>query len=631
MSRRLLRVLLPATLFVIILGLKLDVIDRFGSDLPHWDQWDAEGLHVYMPWFNHRLGLTDFFRPHNEHRIVLTKLLGFAELLLNGQWDVRLQCVVNALLHSSLAALFFCIGRRHLAREWQVGWFALVALLCGLPLAWQNVLGGFHSQQYFLIGLTFGAIYLLPFASPWSRRWWAGAACAFLALFSMGSGLFAAAIVLPVALLRGWLLRQRQLIPPPTLALCLGIIALAWVSRVEVYFHESLKAHTLGDFLLYAVHSLQWPAQNHPWLALILWAPVIGLLGVVLRRGVVAAEINFPLFTLGLGGWTVLQILASAYARGAGAGWPASRYVDTLTLGTLANALALGWHTNRTSQSLRYFCHAFAVAWLGALSFGLYPQIRLIYTEELPSVHRSLVACERNVRHYLATGDISCLQEPDIPYPSTSAFRERIDLLALQAIMPVSVRRPLRLDSSHSGPFHLLDTRPHQPNLGEKKLAAQNTKTEILGLSPDTTLLDYTRTWGSYGSNVIGEWIGRPLNLAQRSYLRFQIAGDISGPSTSLIVRNPTLGFVRAQFGSPTGNSPGAWRTIYVPVPSGQLDLLARQQDATSWFAFSEPVEMPPLSYWAAKAARWGSSLWPAAATLAVLLWSFQWLLNRRE
>jgi len=98
-----------------------------------------------------------------------------------------------------------------------------------------------------------------------------------------------------------------------------------------------------------------------------------------------------------------------------------------------------------------------------------------------------------------------------------------------------------------------------------------------------------------------------------------------------LIVRNPTLGFVRAQLGSPTGNSPGTWRTIYVPVPSGQLDLLAQQQDATSWFAFSEPVEMPPLSYWAAKAARWGSSLWPAAATLAVLLWSLQWLLNRRE
>ena len=108
MKRRLLSVLLPVCLFAVVLGLKLDVIHRFGSDLPSWDQWDAEGLHLYVPWAGHRLGVADFLRPQNEHRIVLTKLLCFAELRLNGQWDARLQCVVNALLHCSLAVLFFC-------------------------------------------------------------------------------------------------------------------------------------------------------------------------------------------------------------------------------------------------------------------------------------------------------------------------------------------------------------------------------------------------------------------------------------------------------------------------------------------------------------------------------------------
>ena len=62
MIRRNLNVLLPACLFFWVLGLKLDVINRFGSDLPMRDQRDAEGLHLFVPWAEHRLGAADFFR-----------------------------------------------------------------------------------------------------------------------------------------------------------------------------------------------------------------------------------------------------------------------------------------------------------------------------------------------------------------------------------------------------------------------------------------------------------------------------------------------------------------------------------------------------------------------------------------
>lgn len=165
MPKRLLSFIIPACLFLTVFGLKLDVIHRFGSDLPRWDQLDAEGLAVFVPLAEGKLRLVDLFRPHNEHRIFWTKLLGLIELKLNGQWDARLQCTVNAALHSLIAVAVFLFARRGLAHRLHAPAFVLIALLFGLPLAWENPIAGFHSQQYFLLGFSFGAIWILAVAA----------------------------------------------------------------------------------------------------------------------------------------------------------------------------------------------------------------------------------------------------------------------------------------------------------------------------------------------------------------------------------------------------------------------------------------------------------------------------------
>jgi hypothetical protein len=631
MMRRALSVLIPACLFVLVLGLKLDVINRFGSDLPNWDQWDAEGLHIYLPWAEHRLGPADFFRPQNEHRIVLTKLLGFLELLINGQWDARLQCVVNALLHCSLAVLFFGIGRRHLPRPWHPGLFALVALLFGLPLAWQNVVSGFHSQQYFLLGLSLGALGLLPFSAPWSRRWWTGAACAGLAVFSMGSGFFAAAMVIPLVVFRCWLGRLPLRPFRPTLVLGLGVVAAGCLGRVTVSGHDILKAHSIGEFVLYVIHSLQWPSPDHAWLALVFWSPLVVMTWVLSRSRVTAPQNDFPLLVLGLGCWVGLQILATAYARGAGAEPPTSRYVDTLVLGILANALALGWLANHTTKIPRYFFVGGTVVWVCALGLGLYVQSRAIYREVLPDIARERAGWERNVRQYLATGDVSFLQEPDIPYPGTKSFRERIDLPALQAILPVSVRRPLRLDSVHPGPFTLRDTLPARPLPDALEPGQPKSTIEANRSLSATPSLEFARTWNCESSDPAGEWVSLPFDLPHRTYLRFLVAGGFGEPGTTLVLRNPTLGFVLANVQPVDGRAHATWRTVDVLVPAGRVELCVRRDDHAPGFAFSEPVELAPLSYWSSLAVRTGRLLWPAAAALAVLLWALEGTFSRHR
>src|SRR5450759_4027696 len=88
---RILTAAFALTLFFIVAGAKWALVDRFGSDIPNWDQWDAEGLNLLVPWFEHDHFIAHLFHPHNDHQVVLTKLQSLGLALLSGQWDARLQ------------------------------------------------------------------------------------------------------------------------------------------------------------------------------------------------------------------------------------------------------------------------------------------------------------------------------------------------------------------------------------------------------------------------------------------------------------------------------------------------------------------------------------------------------------
>ncbi len=136
---------------VVLFGIKLWIINTYGNATPFWDQWDGEAVKLYKPYFDGTLTFSDWFAPHNEHRIFTTRLLSLGLLLINGIWNPLLQMVINAALH--ITALVLCIvlltsviGRKNLL---PLLLFALV--LFGVPYAWQNTLMGFQSQFYFIV------------------------------------------------------------------------------------------------------------------------------------------------------------------------------------------------------------------------------------------------------------------------------------------------------------------------------------------------------------------------------------------------------------------------------------------------------------------------------------------------
>ena len=84
--------LLTCCLFALVVGTNWATFARFGSDMPDWDQWDAEGVNLLAPWFENDHFLAHLFEPHNEHRVVLTKLQNLAVVSMAKQWDSRAEC-----------------------------------------------------------------------------------------------------------------------------------------------------------------------------------------------------------------------------------------------------------------------------------------------------------------------------------------------------------------------------------------------------------------------------------------------------------------------------------------------------------------------------------------------------------
>jgi hypothetical protein len=146
-------------LFAIVFGARLWIVNVCGSPLPVWDQWDAEGYGLFKPFLRGELPLSHLFQSHNEHRIVLTRLLALGLFQMNGMWDTRLEMVVNAAIAAGSATLIAHLLLVEIGATWWRPVVSMVALLWALPYGWENTTWGFQSQVYLLVLFSFLALW----------------------------------------------------------------------------------------------------------------------------------------------------------------------------------------------------------------------------------------------------------------------------------------------------------------------------------------------------------------------------------------------------------------------------------------------------------------------------------------
>lgn len=443
-------------LFVLVVVVRGLLVGAYANPTPYWDQWDAEGAYLLQPWNEGTLPAGRLFEPHNEHRILWTRLISLGLFEANGgQWDNLVAAFANTLLVGLLcAALYVAFARGLVSLGARVVLAAALLAAGALPYGWENLLTGFQSQFYLL--MLFAVATLA--AAAWGRVQ-GRAAAGLLALavgsvFTIATGMLAAVVAGGVLVLRAWL-RQRPWRPVLSATALLAIVAIAALLAVPTLAgHQALKAQSAAEWAAAFAVVAGWPMPSA-------WAPALWLpAGFVLLRTLWRRDADAPtLFALGLAAWTLLQAAAMAYSRGHDlAGLPATRYTDVLALGVLANAwLAMraveraivAWRQRTSAAAARpTFAESAAFAVAAALAIGpLLAGVALVARvpadlATLDGQARTFRVQAGNVRAYLVSGDRGHLVVPfrQIPYPDAGRLQSLLDTPALRNALPWPLR-----------------------------------------------------------------------------------------------------------------------------------------------------------------------------------------------
>ena len=565
-----------AALFLAVFSAKLLLMRQYPLMVPYWDQWDGEARGLFLPFSECSLSWSQMFYLHNEHRVFFTRLLALGLLVVNNQWDPRLEQVANAAMHALtavllVATLWIASERRRLD---------VLALICGLafgvPFAWENTLMGFQSAFFFLLLFSILALWLTTKyragTVPWSLGW----LCAMCGLFTAAGGMLMPLVIVVVAALK--LANNR----PTWRESLLTIGAAAAVFGIGIVMaspplphHEPLRAKTIADFAGALGRNLAWPWIEDPRWGILMWLPMSALLLAVLWRR--AQTTLFEQFTIGLGVWVALQAGAIAYGRGAGAPAPAARYQDFLSLGFVANTMALlvGLDHTRSGTLVKRLAAGALACWLLVTVVGFDRLVKGTFID-LTVWGQYWSTGTANVRRFIITGNLAELTSKrspsQLPYPDAHSLASLLEDPYIRRILPAAVRQPVRVE-------------PRE---------VTNDAFVPEGSYPDTARDPLVRGWGSYsdrGNPAQGRFESKPIASCQLGgHLEFPLAGYLGLPGLRLAVKDLQSG--REIEVRPDRFASEEWRSSLVACPPGPYAIVAMDGRPDYWFAFREPVEV---------------------------------------
>lgn len=423
---------------LLIVAARLIYFANFGSALPFWDQWDGEGWNLYRPVLQHTMGWSDWFAPHNEHRIAVSRLVSSSMLFANGQqWDSIPLVLFNAVLCGMLfaAIVFFLV--RHCESTHAIALACFVGLSALLPTGWENFLFGFQSAFYAMVAL---AVLTMGYASSQKPGWRYAAvitAATTLSLFTLASGVLGVpAIMLAVALRWRDGQREHAVAFGATLLLLLAVGALGAMLHVHYVGHDFLRAASVGEFLRGFATALSWPLPRLGGAALVVWLPaVMGCVFVLTGRDRRPASRTATVVLV----WVALQAAATAYSRGHDLPSLSSRYTDVFMVGIWANVYFLVDLIIAGARRPRFQAPMLAMvcATLGLilLALGANSSLSLSRLEERK---QQLNQQRVNVSSYLQTGQPAVLDGKPflhIPYPDPVRMRMFLDDPTLRPLL----------------------------------------------------------------------------------------------------------------------------------------------------------------------------------------------------
>ncbi len=414
-----------------VFGAKLLTISALGSPMPLVDQWDGEAAGLYSPYLKGTLSFTDLLAAHNEHRILIFRLLALLHLELAGEWNTRLEMILGAIVHTAAITWLVALLMPFLAPQRRMLLACFVVILFALPLGYENTLWGFQGQLYF--SLLYGIAALVAFAPAraFSVRWFCGLAAAVLGYFSFATGV---AIILAAGAVAGLQLatnarrRCRREFA--------GVIVMASIALAMILWVASSARPT-----------------STPWtftlgLLLIGGRVIVALIPVVWfchrTMSVRAAVSDRVWVAVGICGWITIQFVLLAYGRGTAI---VVRYMDIVLLLYPVALVAVCAYSNRArvGQFSRY-ARPGAMTWLFAVAsaFGVLGCVFVF-----GAIDWSQSACRQavNVQAYLSTRNVDYLKPTgrqgrtvDLAYPNPQRLAVILSDPNVRAVLPPELR-----------------------------------------------------------------------------------------------------------------------------------------------------------------------------------------------
>lgn len=542
------------------LGAKLMLIRSYGSDVPFYDEWDAIGRVLIIPAGAGGPPLANFFLPQNEHRIVLSRLLGFGLLSANGQWDPLLEMTAGAVLHSAFLAALLLFARRLATGARFTAVALLTTLLFVLAFDWENTLQGLQSAFYFLEWTALGMFLLCVPAPSLSPRWCLGFLVGIAGLGSMSSGFVAAAVVLLLLAVRCALARRlggRDAAAAALLAaLCVaGLLAVAHPSG-----YEALRAPSPWAWAAALAAALSWPDMKLPIACVILQLPILVL--VVRRLRERRIEGNEAIL-FALAAWTWIQVAAIAFARGNHGMVASPRYMDLYAVGSAANLFAMAvLSRGGTGARVRALL---GLLWVSLFSCGLWDIEGGTRSDYLGQVPAHKAAERQNVKLFLATGEAAVLEKAapgEIPYPNPPVLVSLLADPAIREALPVGIR----------------PSDPLAPGIGSDGFRPA----PLAQLQPGAA----GRVWIARSGPA--RFVSEPLPSRMLPYLHFSVAGSPDLDASALRLESagePVAAPARRLLGE-------EWIPFDLAVPDEPtVRVVVDVPAGDHWLAFSGPVE----------------------------------------
>jgi hypothetical protein len=415
----------------VVFGSKLIVISALGSPIPLLDQWDAEAATLYSPYLRGELSFANLLTPHNDHRIVVTRLLALLHLELAGEWNTRLEMVLGAIVHTALITWLAALLMPLVVPQRRILVACFIAFLFAVPIGYENTLWGFQSQLYLTLLFAIAALAAFAVARPFSLRWLGGLSAAVLSYFSFATGLatiFGACLLLGLQLAMNARNRCGRELAAVAIIAIIGVAGAFWAASIAVptstpwTFIQGLLV--LGALTVIGVAPMVWfcvptlarhPATRHP-----AWVVV------------------------GFGGWLAIQLVLLAYGRGVVI---AVRYMDiVLLVYPVALVAVLGLADRVQTTQLRRYALRAAVAWVFIVVSGF---ALLGYASVLGAINWSKSAHQQmaDVQAYLASGSIEDLKAQlggghtvNLAYPHPKRLANILGDPEVRTVLPRQIR-----------------------------------------------------------------------------------------------------------------------------------------------------------------------------------------------